>query len=178
MCAQRRLRPVWPESSLSALWVAKEPSFLQADSEDWSDWADAQADLSLRWAHMPFCWFCHDAAHFVIYRNVQAFGPGLQWSSYKVSWCNAWWYITICGQKTWTYKCDFQFRWWNKIKYGRTHQYQILVSFSLSVVAEFIWRDEELIDSFSYDVESIMHHKWIKYASYLNKFRNVMRWRP
>ena len=23
----------------------------------WSDWADAQADLSLRWAHMPFCWF-------------------------------------------------------------------------------------------------------------------------
>ena len=31
----------------------------------WSDWADAQADLSLRrWAHMPFCWFCHEAAHF------------------------------------------------------------------------------------------------------------------
>ena len=28
-----------------------------------SDWADAQVDLSLRWAHMPFCWFCHDAAH-------------------------------------------------------------------------------------------------------------------
>ena len=23
---------------------------------------DAQADLSLRWAHMPFCWFCHEAA--------------------------------------------------------------------------------------------------------------------
>ena len=29
----------------------------------WSDWVDAQADLSLRWAHMPFCWFCHKAAH-------------------------------------------------------------------------------------------------------------------
>ena len=28
----------------------------------WSDWADAQADLSLRWAHMPFCRFCHEAA--------------------------------------------------------------------------------------------------------------------
>ena len=28
----------------------------------WSDWADAQADLSFRWAYMPFCWFCHDAA--------------------------------------------------------------------------------------------------------------------
>ena len=24
---------------------------------------DAQADLSLGWAHMPFCWFCHEAAH-------------------------------------------------------------------------------------------------------------------
>ena len=29
-----------------------------------SDWADAQADLSLRWAQMPFCWFCHEAAQF------------------------------------------------------------------------------------------------------------------
>ena len=28
----------------------------------WSDWADDQADLSLHWAHMPFCWFCHEAA--------------------------------------------------------------------------------------------------------------------
>ena len=31
----------------------------------WSDWADAQADLNLRWAHMPFWWFCHEAAHMV-----------------------------------------------------------------------------------------------------------------
>ena len=29
-----------------------------------SDWADAQADLSLRWAHMSFCRFCHEVAHF------------------------------------------------------------------------------------------------------------------
>ena len=28
----------------------------------WSNWADAQADPSLHWAHMPFCWFCHVAA--------------------------------------------------------------------------------------------------------------------
>ena len=32
----------------------------------WSDWADAQADLSLRWAHIPFCWFCHEAAQVVL----------------------------------------------------------------------------------------------------------------
>ena len=30
------------------------PRFLQADSEDWSDWADVQADLSLRWPQRSF----------------------------------------------------------------------------------------------------------------------------
>ena len=50
------------QSSVCAQWVAKDLSFHHADSEDWSDWADAQDDLSLRWAHMPFCWFCHEAA--------------------------------------------------------------------------------------------------------------------
>ena len=35
--------------------------FLRADSEDSeSAWANAQADLSLRWAHRSFCWFCHE----------------------------------------------------------------------------------------------------------------------
>ena len=39
LCAQRRqislgIRLVWSESSLCAQWVAKEPSFLHADSED------------------------------------------------------------------------------------------------------------------------------------------------
>ena len=29
----------------------------------WSHWVDAQAELSLRWAHMSFCWFCHEMAH-------------------------------------------------------------------------------------------------------------------
>ena len=28
------IRPIWPESSLCAQWVAKDPSFLQADNED------------------------------------------------------------------------------------------------------------------------------------------------
>ena len=26
---------------------------------------DAKADLSLQWVHVPFCWFCHEAAHFI-----------------------------------------------------------------------------------------------------------------
>ena len=33
-----------------------------------SDWVDAQADQSIRWAHMSLCWFCHEAAHIVYQR--------------------------------------------------------------------------------------------------------------
>ena len=51
------IRQVWSESSLCAQWVAKDQSILHADSEDWSDWADAQADLSLRWTHSHFVGF-------------------------------------------------------------------------------------------------------------------------
>ena len=35
------IRPVWSESSLCAQLKGKDPRFLHADSEDWSDWADA-----------------------------------------------------------------------------------------------------------------------------------------
>ena len=45
---------VWSESSLCAQLVAEDPSFLQADSEDWSDYT-----------HVPFCWFCRAAAHLI-----------------------------------------------------------------------------------------------------------------
>ena len=62
MCAQRRLRSAWAssqsdQSSLSA-W-RKLGSLVNhwARSEDWSDWADAQADQSLRWPHSHFVGF-------------------------------------------------------------------------------------------------------------------------
>ena len=62
------IRPVWSESLQCAQWVAKDPNFLHADSKDsdqdwadtqglWSDWVDAQADLSLRWMHTHFVGF-------------------------------------------------------------------------------------------------------------------------
>ena len=58
------VRPAKTQISLGirAPWVAKDPSFLHADSEDADQTGRIQADLSLRWAHMPFCWFCHEAA--------------------------------------------------------------------------------------------------------------------
>ena len=36
---------------------------LSAQRRLWSDWADAQAGLSLHWAHAHFVGFCHEAAH-------------------------------------------------------------------------------------------------------------------
>ena len=51
--------PVWSESSLSAWRKLGSLATQWACSEDWSDWADAQADLSLRWTHSHFVglWF-------------------------------------------------------------------------------------------------------------------------
>ena len=69
LCAQRRLCSALAsaqsdQSSLCAQWVAKVPRLLHLESED-SDQV-AQVDLSLRWATMSFCWFCHEAAHITV----------------------------------------------------------------------------------------------------------------
>ena len=59
--------PGWSESSLSARRKLGSLVTHSVHSEGWSDWVDAQADLSLCWAHMPFCWFCHEVAQMCIY---------------------------------------------------------------------------------------------------------------
>ena len=58
--------PVLSESSLST-WRNIGPSATHwAHCEDWSDWADTQADLSLCWEHRSFCWFCHETSHILL----------------------------------------------------------------------------------------------------------------
>ena len=62
VCAQRRLRsacirPGWSESSLSAWRKLRFLGTLKRIRILWSDWADSQADLSLRWAHTHFVGF-------------------------------------------------------------------------------------------------------------------------
>ena len=52
-------RHCWPVETLGP-WLPTEWT-----ANDWSDWADARADLSLRWAHRWFCWFCHAVAHLI-----------------------------------------------------------------------------------------------------------------
>ena len=70
------IRPGWSESSLCAQWVAKNQSFLHADSED-SDqtgripgWSDSSLS-----AH-SFCWFRHAAAHIskthFLFKNIKS----------------------------------------------------------------------------------------------------------
>ena len=57
------IRSVWSESSLCAQWVAKDPSFLHADSED-SDQTGRMPRLIRVFAGCtPHCWFCHEMAH-------------------------------------------------------------------------------------------------------------------
>ena len=65
MCAQRRLRSAWASVAVRMMkhWTLN--YILSAQWKLWSVWADAQADLSLRWAHMSFCWFCHEVAQLV-----------------------------------------------------------------------------------------------------------------
>ena len=72
------VHPVWSGSAVYALRVAKDPRFLHEDSKDWSDWAGAQADLSIRW----FCWFCHAVALFFLF--VQIYPYLYVYSRYKV----------------------------------------------------------------------------------------------
>ena len=50
------IRPVWSRSSLCAHWVGPKVSSC-GQRRLWSDWADALADLSRRWAHTHFVSF-------------------------------------------------------------------------------------------------------------------------
>ena len=74
------IRPVWSESSLSAWRKLGSLATHWVHSQD-SD-QTAQADLSFRWAHRSFCWFCHEAAHFTCWK--WGFDPCLL---FKISGC-------------------------------------------------------------------------------------------
>ena len=50
-------------------WVLSYP--LSAQRSLWSDWADAQANLSLCWAQ-SFCWFCHEVGYMLMHFPVMS----------------------------------------------------------------------------------------------------------
>ena len=48
-------------------------------------WMDAQADLSFRWAHGSFCWFCRVAAYMVNPLIFQFAGVSVRRTNCQVS---------------------------------------------------------------------------------------------
>ena len=76
-------------------WVLSYP--LNAQRRLWSDWEDAEADPSLRWAHRSFCWFYHEAAR-LFQGNYRTFCAS--WEAYGtrftecmaqgLEWMNEW----------------------------------------------------------------------------------------
>ena len=92
-------RPVWSESSLCAQWVAKDPSFLHAQ---------------------PHCWFCHEAAHFIIKRDFQSFLAPLCWKqlSQLADSCFGQELMLFCKKikKTWFWNIRSFFWTWQLLK--------------------------------------------------------------
>ena len=67
LCAQRRLRSARYDQRLHCAFFMLSSCGQQ---RLWSDWANAQADPSLRWAHRSFCWFCRAAAQMFLLFHV------------------------------------------------------------------------------------------------------------
>ena len=76
-----------------------------------SAWAGAQADLSLRWAHMLFCWFCHEAPQIVSvqYQNIRVISVHIwiqyiqpvrkDWKFYLHKWVKVEYFLSFTGEK-------------------------------------------------------------------------------
>ena len=102
------IRPVWSESSLSAWRKLGSLATHWAHSKDsdqtghplWSDWADAQADLSLRWAHSHFVGFVMSR---LIYWTIKILIAGV-WSLLPLYYLG--FHIDI--------KEKFEVLWWHK----------------------------------------------------------------
>ena len=80
------IRPVWSESSLSAWRNLGSLATHWAHSEDWSDWVDAQADLSLCWALSHFVGFVMRRLSFsCTYPLISPVGP--MSVQFQFQWC-------------------------------------------------------------------------------------------
>ena len=79
------IRPVWSESSLCAQWIAKDPSFLHADSEDWI-WVFAGRTVTL------LVLSCHGSFWREYLSRVSVFRQ-------KINWAMSWDYDTSVLRK-------------------------------------------------------------------------------
>ena len=72
-------------------WVAKDPSFLHADSKDSDQIGSMPRLIYLRWAQMPFCWFCSETAHFILIMGCLQCGD-TTWKMFR-------WTVKVCEWK-------------------------------------------------------------------------------
>ena len=92
LCAQRRLRSAWASAQSDQnhhrpheeALGPKLPIKCKAKTLIRSDWADAQADLSLRWAHRTFCWFCHVAAQIFLLHVIDPYSK-ISWNYHNIT---------------------------------------------------------------------------------------------
>ena len=61
------IRPVWSESSLCAYWVANDPSFLHADSEDSDQTGRMPRLIWVRWTHTNFVGFVMSRLNYALF---------------------------------------------------------------------------------------------------------------
>ena len=66
---QRLIRREWSTEKWAASWQNQQNGRC-AQRRLRSAWASAQSDQSLRWPHMPFCWFCHEAAQMILFHDM------------------------------------------------------------------------------------------------------------
>ena len=67
---QPGIHPVWSVFAVHSVGSQGSKVSSCGQQRIWSHWADAQADLSLRWVHRSFCWFCHEVAHIIVHLNI------------------------------------------------------------------------------------------------------------
>ena len=90
LCAQLRLRSAWASAQFDqSLRCPHEETLdpqlpIEHKVKTLIRRADAQADLSLRWAHMSFCWFYRAAAH-IRFSEMKVFPVGIKRNLFTVS---------------------------------------------------------------------------------------------
>ena len=117
MCTQRRLdQRGHPPSQIRVFAVRMKKAWvlsyqLSAQWSLWLDWADAQADPSLRWAHISFCWFCHKVAQ-IVFKGSRAGGflldaqadLSLRWAHMQLCWfCHEAAHFTVPSASFWVH---------------------------------------------------------------------------
>ena len=165
------IRPVWSESSQGAQWVAEDPMFLLADSEDWSDLAHAQADLSLRWAQRSFCKFCHEADQlFSQYRAKK----GVAICKYQI------WTLHIVSEEA---MCATTEQRQNLIKFWENSVGHILNQILNAVPVTFSWiiQNQQNIDLcvchsiFEFERSAWLHARAIAFCLMVSPFEKVTK---